>query len=520
MSPLDIVLITLVALLLGLGLGFVVRGGVSARARAQFNSEARQVLDTAQRDAERLVKDATLQAKELALRAQEDQEQEIRGLRHEVQELERRLRLREEALERRSELQDREAQSVEERRRELERRGGELAEREEKLAAGQDQLVEKIEQLSGLSRDEARQALIDSVEAEAKLEAARRVKRIEEEAREQSDRRAKRIIAMAIQRYAGEYVTERTVSVVNLPNEEMKGRIIGREGRNIRALEAATGVDLIIDDTPEAVVISAFNPLRREIARLSLERLIADGRIHPTRIEEIVRKVEEEVESAVKEAGEQAAFDLDLHGIHPDLLRYVGQLRYRTSYGQNQYKHAIEVAFLAGMMASELGLNVKKARRAGLLHDIGKIIDQSAEGSHAVIGAEAAKKCGESPVVVNAIASHHEEVPKESVYAVLVQAADALSGARPGARREILEGYIRRLEDLENIANSFPGVEKSYAIQAGRELRVVVANNGVSDAEAIAMSREIARRVESELTYPGQIKVTVIRETRAVEYAR
>jgi ribonuclease Y len=392
----------------------------------------------------------------------------------------------------------------------LERKSHEL------LAASEAKLMEVAE----LSRDEARKRLIASVEEETRMDIARRVKALEEQAREQADRKAKRIIAMAIQRYAGEYVAEKTVSVVNLPNEEMKGRIIGREGRNIRAIEAATGIDLIIDDTPEAVILSGFHPMRREVARISLERLIADGRIHPSRIEEVVHKVEEEIEASVRESGEQATFELQVNNVHPEIIRLIGQLRYRTSYGQNQYAHSVDVGFLAGTMAAELGLNIKLAKRAGLLHDIGKVIDQSAEGSHAIIGAEFAKRYGENKIVVNAIAAHHEEVPKESIYAALVQAADALSGARPGARREILESYIRRLEDLERIANSFDGVDKSYAIQAGRELRIIVASDAIGDAEAILLSKEIAQKVESELTYPGQIKVTVIRETRAIEYAR
>ena len=346
------------------------------------------------------------------------------------------------------------------------------------------------------------------------------MKRIETEAREQADKKAKEIIALAIQRYAGDYVVEKTVSVVNLPNDEMKGRIIGREGRNIRALEATTGVDLIIDDTPEAVILSGFNPIRREVARLSLERLISDGRIHPARIEEIVDKVSQEIDTAIRDAGEQAAFDVGVHGIDPELIRLLGKLKYRTSYAQNVLQHSREVAFLCGMMAAELGLNEKQAKRAGLLHDIGKAVDHEVEGPHALIGADLAKKCGEPPEIVHAIAAHHEDIQAESILAVLVQAADALSGARPGARKELLESYVRRLENLEKIATSFKGVSKAYAIQAGRELRIIVESEAVSDAETVLLSRDIAKRIESELTYPGQIKVTVIRETRAVEYAK
>ncbi len=362
--------------------------------------------------------------------------------------------------------------------------------------------------------------LIESIREEARRDAALLVKKIESEAKEMADKKAREIIALAIQRYAGEYVAEKTVSVVTLPNEEMKGRIIGREGRNIRALEAITGVDLIIDDTPEAVILSAFNPVRREVARIALERLISDGRIHPARIEEVVGKVTEEIEQSIRETGEQAAFDVGVHGIHPELLRLLGKLKYRTSYAQNVLEHSIEVAFMCGIMAAELGLDQKEAKRAGLLHDIGKAVDHELEGPHALIGAELARRYGESEAIVEAIASHHDDVAPESILAILVQAADALSGARPGARKELLETYIKRLENLERIAMEFPGVSKAYAIQAGRELRVMVESQMVDDASVVMLSRDIAKKIESEMTYPGQIKVTVIREIRAVEYAR
>jgi ribonuclease Y len=371
-----------------------------------------------------------------------------------------------------------------------------------------------------MSSEEAKRVLMESMEEEAKHEAAKRIKRIEDETKETADKKAKEIISLAVQRYAGEYVAEQTVSVVSLPNEEMKGRIIGREGRNIRALEAATGVDLIIDDTPEAVILSGFNPVRREVARISLERLVSDGRIHPARIEEIVQKVEQEVETTIREAGEQATFDVGVHGIHPELIKLIGRLKYRTSYAQNVYQHSLEVAFLCGIMASELGINVKQAKRAGLLHDIGKAVDHEVEGPHGKIGADLAKKYGESPAIVHSIAAHHEEEKPESILDVLVEAADALSGARPGARREMLETYVKRLEDLEKIATSFQGVEKSYAIQAGREIRVLVQPERISDEASTILSRDIARKIEKELTYPGQIKVTVIREMRAVEIAK
>jgi ribonuclease Y len=383
-----------------------------------------------------------------------------------------------------------------------------------------DEQRKKLESVSGMSSQEAKEMLIRSIENEARHEAAMLVKKIETEAREMADRKAKDIISLAVQRYAGDYVAEKTVSVVNLPNEEMKGRIIGREGRNIRAIEASTGVDLIIDDTPEAVILSGFNPIRREVARVSLERLISDGRIHPARIEEIVEKVTAEIEGNIKEAGEQAAFDVGVHGIHPEIIKFVGKLKYRTSYAQNVLQHSREVAFLCGIMAAELGLNEKQAKRAGLLHDIGKAIDHEMEGPHAAIGADLARRYGESHSIVHAIAAHHEDVPAEDVLAILVQAADALSGARPGARKELLETYVKRLDDLEKIAGGFPGIAKVYAIQAGRELRIIVESMAVSDADVVLLSRDIARKIESQLSYPGQIKVTVIRETRAVEYAK
>ncbi len=358
------------------------------------------------------------------------------------------------------------------------------------------------------------------MESEARHDGAKRIKQIEDEARETADKKAKEILALAVQRYAGDYVAEKAVSVVPLPSDEMKGRIIGREGRNIRAIEAATGIDLIIDDTPEAVIISGFNPVRREVARISLERLIADGRIHPARIEEVVNKAILDVDTSIREAGEQATFDVGVHGIHPELIKLVGRLKYRTSYGQNVLQHSIEVAFLCGIMAAELGMNIKQAKRAGLLHDIGKAVDHEIEGSHAVTGADLARKYGEVPKVVHALAAHHEDEKPSTILAVLVQAADALSGARPGARREMLETYVKRLEDLERIGTSFKGVTSCFAIQAGREIRVMVQSDKVSDVDSHVLAKDIARKIEDEMTYPGQIKINVIRETRAVEYAK
>lgn len=518
------IVVALVTLLIGGAVGGLIgyqRKGQELSALKQLaEAEAERIKSIAQTDAASLLKKAELEAREASILEHVKVEGEVKQTRLELQEWERRLRSRDEGLDKRSEGIERKEEEIEKRERQVEERQQALQTEETRLQTLSGSVDQRLSEIADLSRDAARAQVLERVEAESKLDIGRRLKQLEDEARSLADRKARRIIAMAIQRYAGEYVTEKTVTVVSLPNEEMKGRIIGREGRNIRALEAATGVDVIIDDTPEAVILSAFNPMRREIARVSLERLIADGRIHPTRIEEVVKKVEEETEAQVREAGEQAAFELGLNGIHAEVVRLVGMLKFRTSYGQNQLRHSMEVAHLAGLMASELGLNPKHARRAGLLHDIGKVIDQSAEGSHAVIGAEFARRHGEAPKVVNAIASHHEEVPMESIYSVLVQAADALSGARPGARREILESYIKRLEDLERISNAFEGVEKSFAIQAGREVRIVVSNNTITDAEAVLLSRNIARKIESELTYPGQIKITVIRETRAVDYAR
>jgi len=378
----------------------------------------------------------------------------------------------------------------------------------------------KLEKIAGISPEEAKRLLTESIESEARMEAAKSVVRIENEMKMEADRKAKNILSLAIAKYAGEYVAEKTVSVVPLPNDEMKGRIIGREGRNIRAIESATGIDIIIDDTPEAVILSGFNPIRREVARQAIDRLISDGRIHPARIEEVVAKVSKELDVTLREAGEQATFDVGAHGVHIELVDLLGRLKYRTCYGQNVLQHSLEVAFLCGVMASELGIDVKLAKRAGLLHDIGKAVDHEVEGSHASIGADLAKKYGESAEVVHAIAAHHEDVSPSSILDVLVQSADALSGARPGARKEMLESYVKRLEDLEQIASSFKGVEKSYAIQAGREIRIAVNSKDVSDADSMMISKDIARKIEKDLTYPGQIRVTVIRETRAVEYAK
>lgn len=487
---------------------------------AQAEELAAKVVEDARREAENITKEADLKAKNAALEAKEAAEGELKEKKREIQNQEKRIQQKEEHL-------DKKAALVDQKEMDLLKKEQTVTSKEQTLTAKENELIKavgeqkvRLEQISGMTAEEAKNTLIEAMESEARHDAAKRIKAIEDEAKETADKKAKEIIASAIQRYAGEYVSEKCVSVVPLPSDEMKGRIIGREGRNIRALEAATGIDLIIDDTPEAVILSGFNPVRREVARLSLEKLLADGRIHPGRIEEVVSKSEEEVDKAIKEAGEQAAFDLGVHGIHPEVLKLIGRLKYRTSYTQNVYQHSLEVAFLCGIMAAELGLNVKQAKRAGLLHDLGKAVDHEVEGSHAVIGADLARKYGESPKIVHAIAAHHEDEKPSTILAVLVQAADALSGARPGARREMMESYVKRLEDLERIATSFDGVQGSFAIQAGREIRVMVSSEKVSDDQSVLLARDIAKKIESEMTYPGMIKVNVIRETRATEYAR
>lgn len=515
----ETILWALIGLGVGFGIAFWVKELLMDRKIKAEEGKVRNIIEDAQRKAETLLKEAELEAKDNAFRLKSDLDKEVKETRGELKKHEQRLFQKEEQI-------DRKIDQLEQRDRDLSNREKKIVKKEELLEEDQkrcNDLIEEqksqLERISGLTSDQAKDLLIRAMENEARFEGARLIKRIENEAKEEADRKAKKILATAIQRYAGDYVAERTVSVVELPSEEMKGRIIGREGRNIRALEAATGIDLIIDDTPEAVILSGFNPIRREVARLSLLRLISDGRIHPARIEDVVKKVGQEVDLAVKEAGEQAAFDLGVHGIHPELVKLIGQLKFRTSYAQNVLQHSVEVGFLAGTMAAELGLNQKLARRMGLLHDLGKAVDHEVEGPHALIGSKLAKKYGESANIIHAIAAHHEDIPPESVYALLVQAADGLSGARPGARKELLENYIKRLEDLENITKAFKGVANSYAIQAGREIRVMVESEQVTDEEATLMSKDIAKKIEEALTFPGQIKVTVIRETRAVSFA-
>lgn len=508
----------------GLVAGLV--GGVFLRKRlveghkADINAQGKKIIEIAISQASQIKKENLLKAKEEAYKQKQLASDEIRKEKQDLKEEINRLGQKKGALKK-------EWLAFDKRQEEQESQSTVVKEQEKVIAEKYkevDLLIGKqrfqLEKVSGVSQEEAKKMLMESLVGEARLDAAKRLARIENEMKMEADRKGKNIIALAISRYAGDYVADKTVSMVPLPNDEMKGRIIGREGRNIRAIEAATGIDIIIDDTPEAVILSGFNPVRREIARLALSQLIADGRIHPARIEEVVEKVTKDLDVVMKEAGEQATFDVGAHGVHVDLINILGRLKYRTSYGQNVLQHSLEVAFLCGIMAAELGIDVKVAKRAGLLHDIGKAVDHEVEGSHAIIGRDLARKYGESEEVVYAIGAHHEDEPPQSVLDVLVQSADALSGARPGARKEMMQSYVKRLEDLEAIATAFDGVEKSYAIQAGRDLRIIVDSQKVKDGEASLLSQDIARSIEEKLTYPGQIRVTVIRETRAVQYAK
>ena len=505
-----------------------VSGGVGFYLNKHLNAKRiGDATELATRIVEESRKEAQAQKKEILLQGQDELFNQKRELEHEFKERERELKARDRKLQEQGERLEEKLEKATEKEHELLSVEKDLSKKERKLAELEETLNERIDEqehrlqeVSGLTAEEARQRLFAEIESRTRHEAAKMMRLIEAEARETADRKAKEIIACSIQRYAGDYVGEHTVTAVTLPSEDMKGRIIGREGRNIRALEAATGVDLIIDDTPETVILSAYSPLRRQVAKMALERLIQDGRIHPARIEDVVHKCEQELEVQIREVGEQATFDAGVHGIHPELVRFLGQLRYRTSFTQNVLQHSLEVSALCGMMAAELGMDIKKAKRAGLLPDIGKAVDHEVEGPHALIGADLAKKYNESKEILHAIAAHHEDQRPETALAVLVQAADSLSGARPGARKELLESYVKRLEDLENIASEFDGVSKAYAIQAGREIRVMVNSENVDDDQTYMLCKGITGKIEENLTYPGQIRVTVIRERRAVGYAK
>jgi ribonuclease Y len=519
-NVLTIVIIGVASIIGGVLLGYLLRKKVSSKILESSENLSARIVEEAKKEAETIKKESMLQAKDNLLKAKNEFEKETRGRKQELDDVERKLRLKEENLDKRLDMHVQKETNIEKREQSIISKENNLNEKHDKLNKVIEEQKEKLEKIAGISSEQAKEHLIQSMTSEAKRDAAGIIRKIEEDAKRDADKKAKEIIAYAVQRYAADFVTENTVSVVNLPSDEMKGRIIGREGRNIRAIEAATGTDLIIDDTPEAVVLSSFDPIRREVARRSLENLISDGRIHPGRIEEVVKKAKTEVEEIVRETGERVSFDAGVHDVHPELLNLLGRLKFRTSFSQNVLVHSIEVAHLTGMMAAELGMNVKEAKRAGLLHDIGKAIDHEVEGTHAAIGADYARRYGESDHIVQAIATHHDDGRNNTVLGVLVQAADSLSAARPGARREMLETYVKRLNELESIANSFGGVDKCYAIQAGREIRILVENEKISDNDAVMLCKDIVTKIEEDLTYPGQIKVTVIREMRVSEFAK
>ena len=515
------IFVAIVAVVVALLIAVPVTCKVAVNNKAQKDAEvvgtaedrARSIIDEALKAAETKKREALLEVKEESLRTKNELEKETKERRNELQKYERRVLSKEESV-------DKKADAVERREAECTAKVAELQKREKKVEELEQKGVQELERISGLTSDQAKDELLRSVEDDVKVDVARLYKELENRAKDEADKKAKEYVVNAIQKCAVDHVAETTISVVQLPSDEMKGRIIGREGRNIRTLETLTGVDLIIDDTPEAVVLSAFDPIRREIARVALEKLIVDGRIHPARIEEMVEKAQKEVEAQIREDGENAAMDVGVHGIHPELLKLLGRMKFRSSYGQNALKHSIEVAQLSGLLAGEIGVDVRMAKRAGLLHDIGKSIDHEVEGSHIQIGVDLCKKYKEGPIVINTVASHHGDVEPESLIACIVQAADAISAARPGARRETLETYTNRLKQLEDITNEFKGVDKSFAIQAGREIRVMVVPEHVTDADMVLLARDIAKQIEAELEYPGQIKVNVIRESRAVDYAK
>lgn len=493
--------------------GVAYRKKISEAELGTAEERAKSIIETAEKNAQSRKRELMLEAKEENQKLRQAADAEIKDRRRELSVQERRINQKEENLDKKSETLEKKEQTLNQKIKEVERK-------DSKIAEIKQQQIENLERISGMTRDEARQTLMHDIENQTRHDAAIMVKEIEQQAKENADKTAKNIVAMSIQKVAADHVAETTVSVVALPSDEMKGRIIGREGRNIRSIETLTGVDLIIDDTPEAVILSSFDPIRREVARVALEKLIVDGRIHPARIEETIEKARAEVEAQIKQEGEAATFETGVHGLHPELIKLLGKLKFRTSYGQNVLKHSIEVSHLAGVMAGELGVDVTLAKRAGLLHDIGKAVDHEIEGSHVTIGSDIAKKYRENNDVIHAIAAHHGDIDAETVVAQLVQAADAISAARPGARRENLETYIKRLQKLEEIANDFEGVDKSYAIQAGREIRIMVKPDSIDDAGMVLIGKEIVKRIESELEYPGQIKVSLIRETRAIDYAK
>jgi len=519
-NPILISILLALVLIVGIVVGYLVRKSIGEAKISSAEELAKQIVEEAHRNADAAKKEALLEAKEENHTLRQQAEEELRERRVEIQRQEDRLIQREETLDQKSVTLDQRELSLEKREQALVEKQQQIEEMESKVEATLEKQHTELERISGYTTEQAKEVIFTRVENDLRQETALMVKEAENRTKEEADKKAKNILSLALQRCAADHVAETTVSVIDLPNDEMKGRIIGREGRNIRTLETLTGIDLIIDDTPEAVILSGFDPIRREIARLALEKLVQDGRIHPARIEEMVDKARREVDDHIREIGEEVTFEIGVHGLHPDLIKILGRLKYRTSYGQNVLKHSMEVAHLAGLLAAELGEDEVLAKRAGLLHDIGKAIDHEVEGSHVEIGKELATKYKEHPVVINAIASHHGDEEATSVISVLVAAADALSAARPGARSETLENYIKRLEKLEEISNAFAGVEKSYAIQAGREVRIMVKPDEIGDSEAIHMARDIRKRIESELEYPGHIKVTVIRETRSVEYAK
>ncbi|MCR4725727.1 MAG: ribonuclease Y [Clostridia bacterium] len=512
--------VALVSLGIGGALGYFLYKMLVEKKVGNAKAEAAKILEESKQEAKSLRKEALIEAKEEQHRMRSDLDKEMRERRAEVQRLEQRIASREESLTRKEDALDKRLSDVEDAKQALNVREQDIVRKENEVAESHNRMIQELEKVSGMSRDEAKKVLMDDMLEDAKRDAVQLAKEIEAEAKEGAEQKAKEIVSMAVQRCATDHASEIAVSVVPLPNDEMKGRIIGRVGRNIRAFENATGVDVIIDDTPDVVTISAFDPVRREIGRVALERLMSDGRIHPARIEETVEKVKNEIDNQMKDAGEEAAFDVAVYGLHPELVKILGRLKFRTSYGQNVLKHSIEVSHLAGILAAEIGADVKVAKRAGLLHDIGKAVDHEIEGTHVAIGVELAKKFKESEAVIHAIEAHHGDVEAKTVEAVIVQAADAISGARPGARRESLENYVKRLESIEKIANSFDGVEQSFAIQAGREIRVMVKPEKVDDTKTYFIAKEIAKKLENELEYPGQIKVSVIRELRSVEYAK